>query len=161
MRIVNEKYLALIWNWDESEKSNIQHKFQTNLERLVYAIQEQIDKGKAPSPDALKSLAAELQEAGELLRQSSENCLAVARNIYSSTGDPAVSPEKLQSIEDHIGKPVILSQTSVPEIEGRQLILHEIRGIKAVLRDTDNYWEALVDFVVPVEDIQKGEPGGE
>lgn len=156
MRIVNEKYLSLIWNWDESEKSNLEHKFQTNLERLVYAIQEQMERGNAPSPDALKRLAGELQEAGELLQQSAENCLAVARNIYASTGDSAASPEKIQSMQAHIGKPVILSQTSAPEIEGRQVILHEIRGIKAILKDGDNYWEALIDFVVPVEDIQEG-----
>ena len=161
MRIVNEKYLALIWNWDESEKSNIQHKYQTNLERLVYAIQERIEKGESPPPEALKSLAGELQEAGELLRQSAENCFAVARNIYSSTGDPAATPEAIYSIEDHVGQPVILSQTSVPEIEGRQLILHDVRGIKAVLRDGDSYWEALVDFVVPVKEIQKGISSGE
>ncbi|MDT8390050.1 MAG: hypothetical protein RRC34_06035 [Lentisphaeria bacterium] len=161
MRIVNEKYLALIWNWDDSEKGNLQHKFQTNLERLVYAVQERMETGDAPSPEALRSLAEELQEAGELLQQSAENCLAVARVMYTSTGDFAANPDKLQSIEAHIGKPVILSQTSAPEIEGRQLILHEIRGIKAILKDGDSFWEALIDFVVPVEEIQKGTVDGD
>lgn len=152
MRIVNEKYLALIWNWNEAERGNIQHKFQTNLERLVYALQEQIDKGQAPAPEALKDLAAELQEAGELLQESSENCFVVARNIYASAFDADdPSRSRMLSVDEHIGKHVVLSQTSVPEIEGRQLILHEVRGTKAILRDGDNYWEALVDFVIPVE----------
>lgn len=156
MRIVNEKYLALIWNWDESEKGNLEHKFQTNLERLVYAIQERIEAGQPPPPDDLIDLANELQEAGELLRQSAENCFAVGRSVYASAaGSEAARARRLEAVEaveNHLGKHVILSQTSAPEIEGRPLILHEIRGIKAILRDGDNFWEALVDFVVPVEE---------
>lgn len=160
MRIVNEKYLALIWNWDEAERGNLEHRYQANLERLVYAIQERLEAGQPPPPQALKDLADDLQEAGELLAQSAQNCFAVARSIYASSAGSdeqrARQLEKIEEVEGHIGKPVILAQTSVPEIEGRQLILHEVRGLKAILRDGDSFWEALVDFVVPVEDTSEG-----
>ena len=156
MRIVNEKYLALIWNWDESERANLEHKYQTNLERLVFAVQEKLEGGHPPPADAMIDLANELQEAGELLRQSAENCFAVGRSIYGASAGSdtarAQRMEKLEAVERHVGRQVVLSQTSAPEIEGRTLVLHEVRGIKAVLRDGDNFWEALVDFVVPVED---------
>ncbi len=156
MRIVNEKYLALIWNWNEAEKGNLEHKYQTNLERLAYAIQERLDAGQAPSPEALKELAAELQEAGELLRQSAENCYAVARSVYASAAGDDVERaqclEKMAAVERHVGKPVVLSQASDGEIVGRQLILCDVRGTKAILRDGDSFWEALIDFVVPVEE---------
>ncbi len=156
MRIVNEKYLALIWNWDDLEREHLEYKYQTNLERLAYAIQERLESGQAPPATTLQELARELQEAGEKLQQSAENCLAVARSIYATAADGdeqrSARMEAIQRVEAHLGRPVILTQTSVPEIEGRPLLLHEIRGIKAILRDNDSFWEALVDFVVPVED---------
>jgi hypothetical protein len=160
MRIVNEKYLALIWNWDEAERGNLEHKYQTNLERLAYAIQERLEAGTPPPPEALRDLAAELQEAGELLEQSAQNCFAVARSIYAaaapSEAERSERMASVEAVENHVGKPVVLSQTSAPELQGRQLILHEVRGTKAVLRDGDSYWEALIDFVVPVEGESRG-----
>ena len=156
MRIVNEKYLSLIWSWDKSEREGLERRFQTNLERLVYAIQERLEAGTPPAPEDMKELGGELQDAGEILRQGSENCLAAARSIYAAAaGDDRKRAERMQrieKIESLVGKHVKLTQASVPEIADRPMILHEVNGIKAILRDGDNYWEALVDFLAPCEE---------
>ena len=154
MRIVNEKHLALVWNWDETEKAGLEHKYRTNLERLLYAIQQRVDANEMPPVQDLRDLAVELQQAGELLQQCMQNCYDAATTVYAMAATTPEEREKrrefLNQIMEHVGKPVVLKQTSVAEIEGKQLILEEIRGIKAILRDEAGLWEALVDFLVPV-----------
>jgi len=154
MRIVNEKHLALVWSWDEQERSGLLRKYQTNLERLVYAIQQRVEKGEGPPEQDLRDLSSELQQVGEALSESMQNCFEAARSVYVLSG---ATPEErnarrrlLEDLRAHIGKPVILRQTSIPELEGRQLVLEELRGTKAILRDGDGLWEALADFLVPV-----------
>jgi hypothetical protein len=44
---------------------------------------------------------------------------------------------------------VVLRQTSVAELKGKQLLLEQVRGIKGVLRDGDQYWDALLDYLSP------------
>jgi hypothetical protein len=81
-------------------------------------------------------------------------CFDSARALYAMA---AITPEErearkslLERIRLHIGKHVVLKQTDSPELRGRQLLLEEIRGIKAILRDGDKRWEALVDQLIPV-----------
>lgn len=156
MRIVNEKQLGLVWNWDEQERKALAQKYQANLERLIYAVHERVDAGKGPAPEDLRALAGELQQAGEMLAESMQNCFDAATTIYTMAGStPAERQERgqfLAQIQAHKGQTVILRQTSVPELEGKQLRLDELRGIKGILRDGDDRWEALVDFLVPVLD---------
>jgi hypothetical protein len=155
MRIINEKHLALVWNWDEQEKNGLIRRYQTNLERLVYAIQQRVAADDSPASQDLRDLADELQEAGEALSESMQNCYEAARTVYVLSGK---TPEErdarhklLTRLHDHLGKPVRLKQTSVSELEGRELILEELRGIKAILRGEGGLWEALADFLVPVD----------
>ncbi len=154
MRILNEKHLSLIWSWDDIEKNELAVKYQTNLERLVSAIQDRIGRNEAPPPEDLKDLAAELQQAGELLHQSMQNSFSAAQTLHALAGaTPAEQADRRKFIErmkKHIGKPVVLKQTSVDAIRGKQLILEEIRGIKGILRDGDQMWEAMIDVLVPV-----------
>ncbi len=156
MRIVNEKYLSLVWNWDEYEKNGIVTKYQGNLDRLVDALEKRVEAGKYPAEEDVRRLAGELQEAGELLEQSTQRCLTAAGRIYEfaarTSEDRAERAQRFEQLRNHIGKPVILSQTSAPELEGKQLILEDVNGVKGILRDGDDLWEALIDFLVPVLD---------
>ena len=155
MRIVNEKHLALVWNWDEHERNGLLRKYQTNLERLVVAVQQRVEKGETPPSQDLRDLANELQQAGEALAESMQNCYEAARSVYALSGSTPEDREGrrqlLEKLKTHAGKLVMLKQTSVPQLEDRQLVLQEIRGIKAILRDEDTLWEALADFLVPVD----------
>jgi hypothetical protein len=163
MRIVNEKYLDLVWSWDEYEKKSLQTRYQANLERLVAAIRRRVQGGTAPPPEDLRALAAELQEAGEALQQSVLNCYDAARNVYlMAAATPEEREVRCQQFEDlaaHIGKGVRLTQTSAPELEDKTLILEEIQGIKGVLRDGDSLWEAMIDFLVPDQEKPDAETG--
>lgn len=154
MRILNEKHLSLIWSWDDIEKNELVVKYQTNLDRLVAAIQDRINRNENPPPEDLKDLAAELQQAGEMLQQSMQNCLNAAQTLYSlagaTTAEQAERRKFIERMKKHIGKPVVLKQTNVESIRGKQLILEDIRGIKGILRDGDQVWEAMVDYLVPV-----------
>ena len=158
MRIVNEKYLSLIWNWDDLEENALVTKYQTNLERLLYAIHDRIEQGQSPPADDLRQLAGELQTTGEKLQESADNCLAAAQTVYAYAGSSEDDRNKRQQffeqLPSHIGKPVVLKQTSAEELEGKQLTLRQIRGIKAVLEDEGGLWEALIDFLVPVLDLE-------
>ncbi len=154
MRIINEKHLALVWNWDENERNELAVRYQTNLERLLTAIQERVNRNTPPPPDDLKELAGEIQQAGEALQQSMNSCLDAARTLYAMA---AITPEErqvrkatIERIRAHVGKYVVFKQTDAPELRGRQLLLEEVRGIKAILRDGDKRWEALVDQLIPV-----------
>ncbi len=154
MRIVNEKHLSLLWSWDDYDKDILVRKYQDNLEQLVRAVVKRVNEGKAPAADDIRALAVELQEAGEILHQSVLNCFEAARAVYEQSGETDAEREQrhelFETLNNHIGKPVILSQTSIPELEGKHLILEEIQGVKGILRDGDNLWEAMVDFLVPV-----------
>ncbi len=154
MRIINEKHLALVWNWDENERNELAVRYQTNLERLLTAIQERVNRNTPPPPDDLKELAGELQQAGESLQQAMESCFDSARALYAMA---ALTPEErearkslMERIRMHVGKNVVLKQTDAPELRGLQLTLEEVRGIKAMLRSGDKRWEALVDQLIPV-----------
>ncbi len=154
MRILNEKYLSLVWSWDDVEKNGLALKYGTNLERLLFAIQERFNHGEPPPPEDLKELAGELQQAGELLSQSMQNCFEAGRALYGlAAPTPAAQNERkdlIARLKNHIGKPVILKQTHIAEIRGKVMILEEIRGIKAIVRDGEQRWESLIDFLVPV-----------
>ncbi|MFA4945782.1 MAG: hypothetical protein WC789_13925 [Lentisphaeria bacterium] len=154
MRILNEKHLALIWSWDDLERNELSLKYLANIERLVAVIEERISRNEMPPPEDLKDLALELQQAGELLQQCSSNCLNGAQKFYAlaglTTAEQTERRKFIERIKKHVGKPVVLKQTSVDAIRGKQLILEEVRGIKGVLRDGNELWEAMVDFLVPV-----------
>lgn len=161
MRIVNEKYLSLVWSWDEYEKNGLATKYQANLDRLVDALEKRIAAGQPPAEDDVRRLAGELQEAGELLEQSMRRCLDAAGHIYEFAGrtpeDRAERAERFEQLRNHVGKPVVLTQSSAPELVGKHLILEEVNGIKGILRHGDDLWEALTDFLVPVLEYAPGE----
>ena len=156
MRIVNEKYLSLVWNWDKQEKNGLETVYETNIQRLVEALRKRAAKDQLPAEEDIRALASELQQAGETLEQCMNNCLSAAQEIYSlaaaTNQERRKRTEMIEQLHRHIGKPVILTQTSVPALEGKQLILDDIHGIKGILRDGDDLWEALVDFLAPVLD---------
>jgi hypothetical protein len=39
--------------------------------------------------------------------------------------------------------------------------LEEVRGIKGVLRDGDQYWDALLDYLVPILRYEPGNKGAD
>ncbi|OPZ26701.1 MAG: hypothetical protein BWZ02_01916 [Lentisphaerae bacterium ADurb.BinA184] len=168
MRIVNEKHLALVWNWDETEKGGLERKYRSHLEQLLFAIQDRIDRNRQPAVQDLRDLANELQQAGETLQECMQNCYDAAATVYALAAPTPEERERrrefLRQIGEHVGKPVVLKQTSVAEVEGKPLTLEEIRGIKGILRDEAGLWEALVDFLVPVLNHsappKPGEPAG-
>ncbi|MCF7854972.1 MAG: hypothetical protein K9N51_09255 [Candidatus Pacebacteria bacterium] len=158
MRIVNEKYLSLVWSWDTYEKNGLQTVYDANIRRLVEALRKRAETDQLPEEEDIRALASELQQAGELLEQSMNNCLNAAQEVYSFAAadnkERRKRAEMIEQLHEHIGKPVILTQTSVPDLEGKQLILEDVHGIKAILRDGDDLWEALVDFLSPVLDYK-------
>jgi hypothetical protein len=105
----------------------------------------------------MKELAYELQQAGEALQQSMHSCLDAARNLYGMAGG---TPEERQErknlidrIRGHVGKYVIILQTDNPELRGRQFLLEEIRGIRAILKDGDRRVDVLLDQLIPVQAV--------
>ena len=161
MRILNEKHLHHVWTWNDREREELTTRFQTNIELLLAAIFARLKDNDKPSAKDLKDLAVELQQAGEQLQQSMENCFEAAQTLYVLAAPTPEEQEKrkhaLQQLAGHIGQPVVLRQTSVAELKGKQLLLEQIRGIKGVLRDGDQYWDALLDYLVPILRYEPGE----
>ena len=153
MHIVDQKDLNIIWSWDEQEKSALDERFGERVNRLVDVIEAQLDARESPPPEDLKEVAGELQAAGEVLSRLSRKCLSNAQKIYTDAAaddeERQKRAENLKKIRQHVGEYVMLSQSSDPEIAGKLLKLERIQGIYGILRDGDNVYQALIDFLVP------------
>ena len=158
MRIINEKHLALVWSWDENERNELAVRYQTNIERLLTALQERVNRNSPPPPEDMKELAYELQQAGEALQQGMQSCMDAARQLYGMAGNTAEERQERKDligrIRDHVGKYVIILHTDNPELRGRQFLLEETRGIRAILKDGDRRVDVLLDQLIPVQAYQ-------
>ena len=154
MHIVNEKDLNVLWGWDDQEEQGLTTRYQANLERLLEVLRARVESPNAPESEDLTALAMELQEAADRLSECAENCFEAARYMYAlaadDTAERAKRREAFDALLEHVGGKVVLKQSSVPQIAGKQLTLDDIRGIRGILSDGENLWEALVDFLVPV-----------
>ena len=153
MHIVDQKDLNIIWSWDEQEKSALDERYGERVNRLLDVVETQLEDQDPPPPEDLKELAGELQAAGEMLSRLSKRCLNNAQKIYTNavadTEQRQKREENLKKLQQHVGAYVMLSQSSAPEIAGKLLKLERIHGIYGVLRDGDNVYQALIDFLVP------------
>lgn len=160
MHIVNEKDLNVLWGWDEQEEKGLSARYEENIERLMGVMKTRLAQGQIPPPEDLKALALELQSAGDSLSQYAENCFEAARFVYAIADKDPENREKRQqtfaALQDQIGGNVVLKQSSVPQIAGKHLTLEDIQGIKGILSDGENLWEALIDFLVPVDSEAEG-----
>ncbi len=154
MRIFDDEALNVLWNWGHVEKDDLTNRFKANLARLLKNIERKMDQTDKNAPDDLEALSLELQDAGELLNECRRNCLDLAATVRCLAGKSHEEREQrmnhLQRLEDAVGERVVLTQTDIKELRGKILILEEIQGIKAVVRNGNEYWETPIDRIMAI-----------
>lgn len=147
--------LRALWHWGDRERHELQKTFRANLSELLATIEARMKGGVRIPPEELARLAEELQDAGETLREAMSNCFAAAGFAHLSAADTVEERRRrarsLSRLQAAVGKPVVLRRTSVAQLQGRHVLLEEIRGLKAIVRLGNDRWATPVDRVVPVD----------
>lgn len=151
MRILDEKNLSVIWSWGQLERDELATRFQANLDKLLHSVHKWVQQENRVSGADLQGLAEELQDAADTLEACTARCYTMSRALNSLAEDDAATRKKrmqhLEALNAAIGKPVVLTRTSIEELRGKTLILERIKGTKAIVRDGDDYWETPVEQV--------------
>ncbi|NOY81059.1 MAG: hypothetical protein GXP31_08650 [Kiritimatiellaeota bacterium] len=155
MRILREKDLQILWSWGRNERDHLVRTYQSNLVELLKTVQARVQSSDPLPTEEVDALAREVQEAGEILEQGMSTCFALAGILYVMGGKDAEEQsrrqEYLSRLTSQKGEKVRVVRTSVRELLGRELLLEDVHGFKAVLWDGDGHWETPVDRVEPLE----------
>ena len=162
MRIKRETDKKVLWYWEDDDRDGLLKRFRSDLSDLMAMVEARM-RGPSPLPrDELTRLAQELQDAGETLREAMSNCFATAGFLHLSAAGSAEERRRrarhLSRLRGAVGKLVALRRTSVPELQGRQVLLEEIRGLKAIVRLGKDRWATPTDRVVPVDAASEAAP---
>jgi len=154
VRILDERTLTVVWNWGADEERNLRTSYEANLRRLLAMVDERRNEGKPVPVEDLKVLTKEVQQAAETLNECALNCFVLAQLVYAQCADTAEKRQEreewLQQLDSYIGRPVILTQTSIDELQGKQVTLEAVLGTKAVVRYGEERWETPIDRVAVV-----------
>ncbi len=155
MRILREKDLQVLWSWGRNERDHLVRTYQNNLVELLKTVQARAQSTDPLPAEEVDALAREIQEAGEILEQGMNTCFALAGILYVMGGKDSEAQtqrqENLTRLASKKGEKVRVVRTSVRELLGRELLLEDVHGFKAVLWDGDGHWETPVDRVEPIE----------
>jgi len=156
MRILDEQNLSVLWSWGQLEEDELSARFRTNLIHLLESVRTWMAKGTEMRTADLESLASELQDAAELLDECRTNCYDLAATLHTMAGEDEKEcgqrRRHLRDLGKAVGKEVRLAETSVEELKDRKLILDEIRGIKGIVKDGNDYWVAPLDRIEIVDE---------
>ncbi len=154
MRILDELNLGVVWSWGELEQKELATRFKANLATLLQSVKSWNENNDGEQRLDLDKLALELQEAGELLEECSSNCFALSSRVHTLGGanpeEQARRASHLKALERAIGKQVILTQTSRQELQGKTVILEQIRGTKGIVRNGSDFWETPLNRIMVV-----------
>jgi len=150
MRVLDEQTLDILWNWGKIEKNELSVKYQTNFIRLLDEIKTRFLEEESIDAETLKNLSDELQEVGLFFDTLSANCFSMVTTFRRMYMDERPPVNHIARLSHAIGKPIILTQTSSKEVEGKIGTIEQINEDQAVVRFGDDLWATSIDRIVTV-----------
>lgn len=151
MRLLDKKDSSVLWEWNHRDRAELAIRFKSNLRRSLELIRGRMDDGDPLSREELTEFLNDLMEAAGTLGECTSNCLALASTIRAFIGESETADALIEStghLAGALGKPVVLTRTTISELLDKQLTLEEIEGANAIVRLGDDYWGTPVDRIL-------------
>lgn len=153
MRILDDQSLNVIWHWGEIEHSELANRFRANLLRLLAVMKERLRTPGNLNREDVAQLSQELTDAGTLLDICASNCLAMAATLHHLNGDDdAATAVPTSRLEAAVGKPVVLTHTTLKELQGEGFVLDSIEEDGVLVRRGDDLWKTPVDRILVLDE---------
>jgi hypothetical protein len=158
------------WHWTVQDGGQLAAKFKAAIVACLreYGVKQDDEDG---TPEELAEQVVDLDRAASALDECAANCHVVAKAIRGTWGlEPPADDAPEVAVADRlhraVGKPVLLTRTTIDELRDKQVLLAQVDGGNAIIQHETDYWGTPADrlIVLPTpeeEEILQGAKGKE
>ena len=155
MRILDDQTGATTWEWTPELRDDLAARFKNGLLLCIQNIQRRHAAEQPLTAAETAALTDELMDAVITLDECTWNCLVAAGTLQQLDDKDEASQvpraDRMPRLAASGGKPVVLTQTTLRQLQGKTLVLERIdEEGQAVVRDRSDYWATPADRVIVV-----------
>jgi hypothetical protein len=147
------------WHWTIQDRGQLAAKFKAAIADCLreYGIRDE----DADMPEEIEEQVSDLDDAAVALDECAANCHVVAKAVRATWGLASADAAPAVSVSDRlhraVGKPVLLTRTTIDELRGKPLVLAQVDGANAIIQHENDYWGTPADRLVVLPTAEEEE----